>query len=349
MDNFSFFKHAWPRNINSTDFLETFLISAISAILIIRTYLTLTGFPQIGLKSLHVAHMLWGGLLMAIAIVLVLTFFGKTVQRLGAVLGGIGFGTFIDELGKVITKDNNYFFRPTIALIYVVFILFYLLIQYFEKNRRMTKTEYLVNALELTKEIFISDLDREEKEKAVEFLKRTDSKDPLVKTLKELLDEVEVKNDSELTFFSKVKTFFRKLYEKLIHSKWFNIFLISFFVIQALIAITKSSELVIDVINNVGALDLSQEFPQITFLNIGEAFFTIISDAFILIGVFLLPKSRLVAYQMFKRALLISIFITQFFLFYKEQLTAIFGLTVNILVLIAVEYMITREERRAKD
>jgi len=33
---------------------------------------------------------------------------------------------FIDELGKFITSDNNYFFQPTISLIYIVFIIIFL-------------------------------------------------------------------------------------------------------------------------------------------------------------------------------------------------------------------------------
>ena len=38
---------------------------------------------------------------------------GQTRQALAAIVGGAGFGTFIDELGKFITSDNDYFFRPT--------------------------------------------------------------------------------------------------------------------------------------------------------------------------------------------------------------------------------------------
>src|SRR6478672_8743534 len=111
------------RNVDAGSFLESFLLAAVSAVLGIRVYLELTGYPQIGGNGLHIAHMLWGGVLMVVAIVLLLAYLGKGMQHLAAIVAGIGFGTFIDELGKFITSDNNYFFEPTIALIYATFAL----------------------------------------------------------------------------------------------------------------------------------------------------------------------------------------------------------------------------------
>src|SRR6188508_1839525 len=105
------FRHSFIRNLEGPDLFLAFLVSAVGAILVIRTYLHLSGYPQIGGGGLHIAHMLWGGLLMLVALVLLLGFLNQRAQWAGAILGGIGWGTFLDELGKFITRDNNYFFQ----------------------------------------------------------------------------------------------------------------------------------------------------------------------------------------------------------------------------------------------
>jgi hypothetical protein len=75
------------RNVRGRDNLEIFLVAAISSLLLLRFLLYLTGYPQVGGGSLHIAHMLWGGLLMLAAITLTISFLGARVQRLSALLG----------------------------------------------------------------------------------------------------------------------------------------------------------------------------------------------------------------------------------------------------------------------
>lgn len=88
-----------------------------------RWFLALTGYPKVGGGGLHVAHMLWGGLLLVIAALLPLVFVGRRMLLLSALLAGVGVGLFIDEVGKFITESNDYFFAPAAPLIYGALLL----------------------------------------------------------------------------------------------------------------------------------------------------------------------------------------------------------------------------------
>lgn len=101
--------------------LDIFVVFGLGTVFVTRAYLALTGYPQIGGEVLHIAHMLWGGLALTIAF-LYLAISLNPNKKLAMMVGGIGFGLFIDELGKFITVDNDYFFKPTASLIIIIFI-----------------------------------------------------------------------------------------------------------------------------------------------------------------------------------------------------------------------------------
>ena len=56
------------RNLDAWPYLEIFLVSAVVAVLGIRMFLELSGYPRLGHGRLHIAHMLWGGFLMFFSI-----------------------------------------------------------------------------------------------------------------------------------------------------------------------------------------------------------------------------------------------------------------------------------------
>src|SRR5438270_3257172 len=167
-------RNLFYRNARARDHLEIFLVSAVSSLLLLRFFLYLSGYPQVGGGSLHIAHMLYGGLFMAAAIVINVSFLGARVQRFSALLGGVGFGIFIDELGKFITRDNNYFYKPTIGIIYAIFIVLYLAFNFLSRDNRLTSREYQLNALAQLEEAIVHNMDPEEKERMRRLLSRAD-------------------------------------------------------------------------------------------------------------------------------------------------------------------------------
>ncbi|MFA6372316.1 MAG: hypothetical protein WCW68_06805, partial [Methanothrix sp.] len=165
------FNRHMMRNLEATSLLELFFVTSVFSVLGIRFFLALTGYPSLRQGNLHIAHVLLGGVLMMVALVIALAYINKSAYYLVAVLGGLGFGAFIDELGKFITGDNNYFYQPTVSLIYVVFILIYLIIENFVKKPILSEQEKLINVLEIAKEVVLEDLDHRERKRALDLLK----------------------------------------------------------------------------------------------------------------------------------------------------------------------------------
>jgi len=123
------------RNTNAEKHLLYVLAGFAGSVIVTRTFLNWTGYPQIASGDFHIAHVLWGGLLLFIAALLVLIWRGRMISRLSAVLTGIGFGLFIDEVGKFITADNDYFYPLAAPIIYAVFLLTLLIFLLVRRSR----------------------------------------------------------------------------------------------------------------------------------------------------------------------------------------------------------------------
>lgn len=91
--------------------------------MVTRLYLDLTGYPTVGGGTLHIAHSVWGGLLLFIGGLLPLVLANRSALPWAGLLTGIGAGLFVDEVGKFITADNDYFFDAAAPVAYTVFVL----------------------------------------------------------------------------------------------------------------------------------------------------------------------------------------------------------------------------------
>lgn len=114
---------AVTRSATGPSAAEAFTIIAIATILLTRLYLELTGYPQVGGGELHIAHALWGGAFMMLALLIGWLMIGFGARVTCVVLGGIGFGLFLDEIGKFITKTNDYFYGPAAEIMYILVVL----------------------------------------------------------------------------------------------------------------------------------------------------------------------------------------------------------------------------------
>ncbi|MCW4355797.1 hypothetical protein ONR57_21055 [Hoyosella sp. YIM 151337] len=134
------------RNFFGSSAAEAFLVAAIATILLTRLYLAITDYPQVGGETLHIAHAVHGGLAMVLALLIGWLFLGFAVRVTAVVLGGVGFGLFLDEIGKFVTVDNDYFYGPSAEIMYVTVLLLLVANRVIRQFRAPTADENLANA-----------------------------------------------------------------------------------------------------------------------------------------------------------------------------------------------------------
>jgi hypothetical protein len=153
------------RRQGAETYLEITLLSFAASVSITRLFLDLTGYPKIGGGDLHIAHVLWGGLLLFISSLIMLVYGNRWVYLLGSLLSGIGVGLFIDEVGKFITQNNDYFYPSAAPIIYAFFLLTFLVFIIIRKTdrRKPDARTILYYVLEDLGEVLDHDLSEEEK------------------------------------------------------------------------------------------------------------------------------------------------------------------------------------------
>ncbi|MBI4671244.1 MAG: hypothetical protein HY741_06195 [Chloroflexi bacterium] len=181
------FKRIWsPVRQQAADSFLILMIAAFAlTVILVRLFLQLSGYPQVGNATFHIAHLLWGGLLLFVALVALLTWANHWVLWFAAVAGGIGVGLFIDEVGKFITESNDYFFPLAFPIIYAfLLICVWLYLRVRRATPRDTRT-LLYHALEDLKQVLDNDLDPFEHQE-------------LVSELTQVIDQAQNPNEKKL-------------------------------------------------------------------------------------------------------------------------------------------------------
>lgn len=329
-----------PRN---AALLEIWLVSAVASVLIIRLYLYLTGYPQVGGGELHIAHMLWGGLGMVIAFGVLLLFASPVWKPIAALLGGIGFGTFIDELGKFITQDNDYFYQPTAAIMYAVFIVLYFAARYFDRKREPTEADHLYLAAQGVAWQAIGKLDRRRQAEALANLDASGNTSEIATRLRELLENAELEEEAEKSRILATRDKAADLYKRIVRQQWLQPVVIGLFIIRAL-------EIIITLLMG---LFVTEEYDLSDGLSIGEilSFAAGAITGFLAVYglVMMLRRQRVRALQAFAASTVVALLFGQFFAFATQQFLAMIGLVLNLIILGVLRLALSVEKEKSHE
>ncbi|CAB4912794.1 MAG: hypothetical protein F2825_05070 [Actinobacteria bacterium] len=165
------------RRLDADRYLFLVLLGFGGSIVVTRLYLELTGYPTVGGDTLHIAHAVWGGLLLFVGGMLPLVLANRSALLAAGLATGVGAGLFVDEIGKFITVDNDYFFAAAAPVAYAVFVLALWTYLRVRGQRDGSPRSELHAALELLGDVVDRDLsrdDRRELERRLESASRSD-------------------------------------------------------------------------------------------------------------------------------------------------------------------------------
>ncbi len=322
--------------------LDTFLVCAASGVILNRTLLIVLGYPQIGSRKpggIHISHSIYGGFAMMVAATVALAFLAPATRWFVAVVGGLGFGWYVDELGKYVS-NAGYLFKPALALIYVVFILMFLTFRTMA-SRQFTEDDAVVNALESLQAAALGSLDDRQRRDAVLRLDHLGPDTSFAARVRDLLADAPASPMRPPGRIRRARNGLRSRYTAWSHRRSFTVVIEVFFFLLAVSTLG-------------GVVGLSLDGPGIT--RPSEQIATAaaaLAGVLVLVGIVRLRKSRLAAFRWFDRALLVWILVVQVYLFHQEQFAAVLGLAVDLFVwamlrsAIAIE--VGREEQEERE
>jgi len=212
-----------PR-LGAEQYILITLLSFASSVSLTRLFLSLTGYPQLGGNGFHIAHVLWGGLLLFIASLGPLVIANRWIYTASALVSGAGVGLFIDEVGKFITANNDYFNPLAAPIIYTFFLLTVLLYMRVRRAPIQEPRAALYHALDGFEEVLEHDLDPRERSELIETLhyvvNQTESPD-MAHLANHLLEFIEDENIHLVPFGNTVWERFNAYLAKL-EARWVN-------------------------------------------------------------------------------------------------------------------------------
>ena len=300
---------------NASGLVLIMMMWAVSSVILTRIYLKLFNNPMIVFGHWHIAHVLWGGLLMIIAMVTVLAFEGNKIKKVGAAVFGVGWGLFIDEIGKYLSKDNNYWFQPAVIFIYISFIIIFLVYRYLDRTSIKSDKAIFYSVLTKLEEVANDDLEKSEKDYLIRKLKLiVNSKDKnisgVAKSLMVTVKKLEVK-DNKKTGWNLTK-FFNVSFNKILKRR---IVLLVLWAYSIYFSIDKISDILRILASKQKLLMVQKYYLAYNFLGRSDIYmltlkmaFDFIAASLFLIGAsYFWSKKRVSGLRFFKYGLYVSI------------------------------------------
>lgn len=323
---------------NAENYLLLTLFSFAASVTLTRLYLEIAGYPTIGSGNLHIAHVLWGGLLLFIAALLPIIFANRWVYVMSALLAGTGVGLFIDEVGKFITQNNDYFYPPAAPIIYAFFLLTVLVYLQVRRSPPKDPRSEFYHVLDALEEVLDHDLDSKELidlSNRLEFISKQDDYPHLRLLAKKILDFLSSKELMVVPYHQgwrgKYLQFSSWIRSTIAEEKRHRVIITGGMLALGFVSIYRVIQLLFTyLVNNITGSTIIYWFVLRLLL---EAFFGIL----LLVAVYMILRHKTnIGIQLGYYGLLGSLTIVNLVIFYFDQFSTILPATIQFLLFIGL-------------
>jgi hypothetical protein len=199
-------------------------------------------------------------------------------------------------------------------------------------------------------ELVVNDLDEEEKARAQAHLSRSNPSHPLTRPLQRVLRDAETLPSTRPGRVARFQEGLRNAYQRAADLPVFANLLVVFFAGQLVLKFGYLFALMFlrdvdpqEIIDRRVVAHFTASVQNLTFVDKAEIVVGFVTAFFVLMGILAVRGSRLRAYRYFRTSILINIFLTEIFVFAKEEFSALIGFFFNLTVLLALNYVIKRE------
>jgi hypothetical protein len=223
-----------------------------------------------------------------------------------------------------------------------------LLIRLLARKPSASQREYLVNAVDALQEAVIRDLDQKAVDRARRYLAGATSRDEMTQALIELLEDIRG-TERPRSRLHDLLTSIERFYVRLIRNVWFLRLAAGVFLVMMLVSMVSDVQGTLSLLGIGQPMRLPGSREIVTFSNatglVVSAIAGAVSDVLVLAGAVLLFRSRVMAYQLWKAAILIFLLLGGTVAFYYIQYQFLAAFIVNVLAIVVLTGLI-REERR---
>jgi len=249
----------------------------------------------------------------------------------------VGFGLFVDEVGKFVTADNNYFYEPTAALIYLVLVALVLVAEALHGRAPHEPREYLAGAADHAVAGIVGGFTPRARAEADALLDRAGSVAGAAQ-VRALLDAVDDDAAELPNPVAAVGAGVVRVMRRLVTARWVPWVTVG--VLLVTLGATVSTGLV--------AWRAGADVPG--WIVVGLLVSSLVATALAVAGLVVVRSERERGYLRFRWAVLVSLLVTQVFVFRIEQWSAATGVLVELAVLglIAAELQQMSEAARER-